>query len=257
MGKRQDVRAVLLTAVIILLAACGDPSLDGFGVTEDWLGDRTSGTNSTTQTTAQPTVTEVSSLTWYTPLADAVPDDPDAVIEQLWSESSQEDAFVQASANQISGALPDIKVPRVLPADTRHVTSQLVFGVSTGRLTNAYVAAFGFWTSEPYVTSRSVSQIAQLSVAIDESDPAPATDDTTLGCIRFNSTDVISCDPVAVDGSRAWWVIELDGAKLVWYDNGFRYELLDRQRIGVEAMTETANSMMLLAGVDFPDQAEP
>lgn len=256
MGKRQDRSILVCASLLLLVVACSDASLDGFGVTEDWLGERTAATVAPQTTDIAPGNVYVGTLDWYTPPAASVPSEPDAVVEELWSGSTQEDAFVQAAANQISAAVPGIKITTALPPETTHVTSQIVFGVSTGRLTNAYVAAFGFWKSEPYVTSRTVSQVAQLTVAIDDTDPAPAPDDATLGCVRFNSDDIVSCDPAAVDGSRAWWVIELDGAKLVWFDEGFRYELLDRQRLGVEAMTDIANSSEALSAVEFPVRSE-
>ncbi len=248
---------LLALACAFLLSACGDSPLAGFGVTEDWLGERGDGTVGTTGSVPVAARPGIETLVWYNPTAAFVDSDPEVVIESIWDRSSGTDAFVQAAANEISAALPGIKVPRVLPAGTAHVTSQIVYGVSTGRLTNAYVAAFGFWKSEPYLSSRSVSQLLQLKVAADGTDPAPAADDESLGCNRFNDRDITSCDPTSVLAARAWWIATLDGPVLVWYDGGFRYELLDRQKFGREVLVELASSMILLRDVDIAEQTDP
>jgi hypothetical protein len=248
---------LLALACAFLLSACGDSPLAGFGVTEEWLGERgdaTVGFNATVPLRVNP---GIDALIWYNPRAEFVDTDPTVVLETIWERSSGTDAFVQAAANEISAALPGIKVPRVLPPGTAHVTSQIVYGVSTGRLTNAYVAAFGFWRSEPYVSSRSVSQLLQLKVAEDGADPAPAADDEGLGCNRFNHRDITSCDPTSVSAARAWWIATLDGPVLVWYDSGFRYELLDRQKFGRDVLVELASSMILLRDVDVAEQTDP
>lgn len=240
---------------VVLLSACGDNPLAGFGVTDEWLGDRGDGTVRTVTTEAAALRPEVGSLVWYNPPVDSVSGDPAAVVEEIWARSSGTDAFVQAAPNEISVVVPDIKVPELLPVGTAHVTSQLVFGVSTGKLTNAYVAAFGFWKSTPYVTSRSVAQLLQLKVAEDSSDPAPSADDDSLGCNRFNDLDITACEPVSVSAARAWWVTTRDGPVLTWYDTGLRYELLDRQKFGKEILVELARSMILLRNVEFAEQS--
>lgn len=239
----------------VLLSACGDSPLVGFGVTEEWLGDRGDGTVRTVTTVAAETQPEVGSLDWYNPPVPFVQGDPPAVVEEIWARSPGTDAFVQAAPNEISAVVPAIKVPELLPAGTAHVTSQLVFGVSTGRLTNAYVAAFGFWKSTPYLSSRSVSQLLQLKVAEDSSDPAPSADDDSLGCNRFNDLDITACEPVSVSAARAWWVTTRDGPVLTWYDTGLRYELLDRQKFGKEVLVELARSMILLRNVAITEQS--
>lgn len=248
---------LLALACAFLLSACGDSPLAGFGVTEDWLGERGDGAVGFSTTVPVLVSPGIDSLVWYNPPAAFVDAEPTVVIATIWDRSSGTDAFVQAAANEISATLPDIKVPRVLPPGTAHVTSQLVYGVSTGRLTNAYVAAFGFWKSEPYVSSRSVSQLLQLKVAEDATDPAPAADDESLGCNRFNDRDITSCDPTSVSAARAWWIATLDGPVLVWYDSGFRYELLDRQKFGREVLVEVASSMILLRDVEVAEQTDP
>lgn len=248
---------LLALACAFLLSACGDSSLAGFGVTEEWLGERGDGTVGFTTSVPVAARPGIENLVWYNPRAEFVDSDPAVVLETIWERSSGTDAFVQAAANEISAALPGIKVPRVLPAGTAHVTSQIVYGVSSGRLTNVYVAAFGFWKSEPYVSSRSVSQLLQLKVAEDGADPAPAADDESLGCNRFNERDITSCDPISVSAARAWWIATLDGPVLVWYDGGFRYELLDRQKFGREVLAELASSMILLRDVDIAEQTGP
>ena len=248
---------LLALACAFLLSACGDSPLAGFGVTEEWLGDRGDGSVGFGTTVPVQVNPPIETLIWYNPRAEFVDADPAVVIESIWERSSGTDAFVQAASNEISAALPGIKVPRVLPPETTYVTSQIVYGVSTGRLTNAYVAAFGFWKSEPYVSSRSVSQLLQLKVAEDDADPAPAADDASLGCNRFNDRDITSCDPTSVSAARAWWIATLDGPVLVWYDSGFRYELLDRQKFGREVLVDLASSMILLRDVDATEQTDP
>lgn len=240
----------------ILLSACGDSPLAGFGVTEEWLGDKGDGTVGFVTTTPVAVNPPIGSLHWYNPPAAFVDADPSVVLDEIWKRSSGTDAFVQAAPNEISAVLPSIKVPTVLPPGSAHVTSQLVFGVSTGRLTNAYVAAFGFWKSEPYLSSRSVSQLLQMKVAEDSSDPAPAADDDSLGCNRFNDRDILSCDPVSVSAERAWWIATMDGPVLVWYDTGLRYELLDRQKFGPKVLIDLAGSMILLRDIELVEQTD-
>ncbi|MBK5268987.1 MAG: hypothetical protein JJE47_16325 [Acidimicrobiia bacterium] len=240
----------------VLLSACGDNPLGGLGVTEDWLGDPGDGIVRTVTTEAAATRPEVGSLDWYNPPVAFVEGDPAAVVEEIWARSSGTDAFVQAAPNEISAVVPAIKVPQFLPVGTAHVTSQLVFGVSTGQLTNAYVAAFGFWKSTPYRSSRSVSQLLQLKVAEDSSDPAPSADDDSLGCNRFNDLDITACEPVSVSAAVAWWITTRDGPVLTWYDTGLRYELLDRQKFGMEVLVELARSMILLRNVEIAEQSD-
>ncbi len=239
-----------------LLSACGDSSLAGFGVAEDWLGDKGDGTVGFATTTLVSVNPPIGSLDWYNQPAPFVDADPAVVVDTIWDRSSGTDAFVQASPNEISAVIPAIKVPTVLPPGSAHVTSQLVYGVSTGRLTNAYVAAFGFWKSEPYASSRSVSQLLQMKVAEDNSDPAPAANDESLGCNRFNDQDILSCEPVSVSAARAWWIATMDGPVLVWYDSGLRYELLDRQKFGPKVLIDLAGSMILLRDVELAEQTD-
>lgn len=251
------IRFGLLTLLCVgLVSACGDAPFADFGVTDDWLGERGAGTVDVATTEVAAGRVSIGSLVWYTPPADSVSDDPDVVATELWERSPGTDAFVQAAANEISGAVPGVKVPEFLPPGASHVTSQLVFGVSTGRLTNAYVAAFGFWSSKPYVTSRSVSQLLQLKIAPDETSPSVDSADPSLGCSRFTDSDVTFCESVALGGTRAWWVVSLDGPTLTWYDEGFRYEMLDRQSIGQEAVIELARSMILLRDVEIREQGD-
>ena len=253
---KRFIRRFAFLAVTVLVAACGDSPLADFGVTDEWLSEgQTDSTRTATAEVVEDSV-DVTALTWYTPLAGDVPSDSESVTTALWERSSKTDAFVQAAANELSVAVPELKVPASLPQGTSDVTSQLVFGVSTGRLTNVYVAAFGFWKAEPYVGSRSVSQVLQLFVAPDQSDPSPAVDDPTQGCGRFVDANVSSCEAVAVSGVLAWWVVGLDGANLIWFDNGLRYEMLDRQQLGQEVLIDVANSMVLLRDVAFVEQSD-
>ncbi len=241
----------------VLLSACGDNPLGGFGVTEDWLGDPGDGVVRTVTTEAAASRPEVGSLDWYNPPVSFVERDPAVLLEEIWARSSGTDAFVQAAPNEISAVVPAIKVPQFLPVGTAYVTSQLVFGVSTGQLTNAYVAAFGFWKSTPYRSSRSVSQLLQLKVAEDLTDPASAAEDETRGCNRFNDLDITSCEPVSISPGQGWWVTTRDGPVLTWYDGGLRYELLDRQKFGKEVLVEFVRSMILLSAVEIGEQTGP
>ncbi len=88
--------------------------------------------------------------------------DPAVVIETVWDVPRGPMRLCRLLPTRSVPHFPVSKYPGALPPGTAHVTSQIVYGVSTGRLTNAYVAAFGFWKSEPYVSSCSVSHSLEL-----------------------------------------------------------------------------------------------
>ncbi len=240
-----------LLGLVLVVSACGDAPLSGLGNASEWIGEPN--TTVAVQVTAPIEVSPLRSVTeaaWFNEPAAVLPSDPDAVVEAVWSRSNGTDAFVQAAPNEIAAALPGLLFPGQVPAETQHITSQLVFSTRTGTLASTLVAAFGLWSREPYTTSYSVSQLAVLRVARDSTFPDVELGDATEGCGRFgNRSDLTSCERVVVADTNAWWVDTLDGSTLIWYADGYRYEYFDRARVGREVVEDIVRSQVALAAM--------
>jgi len=240
---------VAVAALTMLLVACGDDTLAGLGAASDWVQEA--------QVEQAPVLPDagieggsgtIAAITWYNGWADEPLPDRATLIDKVWAETSGEDAFVQATPNEIAVVAPGISVPSNLSADVVQVTSQIVFATSTGTLDNAYVAAFGFWIDVPYLNSREVSQVASLQVAYDTAtviDPA----DPTLGCARFIDREFSNCQLATEISELAWWVTTIDGVSLIWLQDGFRYELLKRNKLSIDDAEGMALSMVSLDSV--------
>lgn len=261
---------------VVVLAACGDEPLQGVGGrSADWISsaaaDEPASTPSTRAAPApyQPTET----VAWYN---DGLGDpteiaEPEEVIAAVWSRSSGEDRFVQASPVEIARALPGIKFPDLVPGDVNHVTSQLVFSPGSGRLSDETVAAFGLWSSKPYTRSRSVAQRAVLWVERPEPDTlgeevAATHSNDGDGCGRFREEGAHGCRAVELGEHPGWWVDGDEGTLLVWYEDPFRYEISCRPDVGEDVMEMMAQHMRPLAElealealplIEDPTEADP
>lgn len=247
-------RAVALVA-FLFLSACGDAPFAELGRVDDWVDAGASDSTVpelATTTLAPDQPVPIDKIIWFNGWARSIGDDSNTVIQEVWTRTDGQDAYVQSAPNEIAAALPDIMIPGEVPSGVEKVTSQLVYARSKGNLTNFFVAAFGFWLLEPYTASSQVGQAATLKVAVEQEEPRDITDPTG-GCGRFADRDVTSCDPLVVNGHPAWWIVSLDGENLVLSQGGYRYEFTLRpnfERFDLEAM---ALSMVPLASVTPSD----
>jgi hypothetical protein len=227
--------ALMALLAVGVLGACSAPDgefLAQPGPAIGWVGEaqRTAGDPDTT--TTLPLLTDIGSVTWTNdPLAVAAEGATAVeVTQRIYGTSSGTDRYVQAAARDIATVLPGIDVPGVVPSDVRHVTSQLVFDPTIGRLANDPAAAFGFWVVEPYTQSRSVGQRAVLAVSLDADGELQLVSPED-GCRRFEGRG--SCEPVAIGSGTAWWLTDEEGSTLVWYAPPHRYELTMRGDAGL------------------------
>jgi hypothetical protein len=184
---------------------------------------------------------------------------PDEIVGFVWSRSSRQDRYVQASRKEIMAALPGLAVPELVPEHVAFVTSQLVFDPATGRLGSEAVAAFGFWSDKPYTKSRSVSQLAVMMVALDELPLEPVVPDT-IGvpespadderCRELVDGTVEECTEVMLeDGCPAWSLDLTEGWRLVWSRHGYTYDLFIRNADTVDVLAQMAGSCKELVPV--------
>ncbi len=230
------------------MGACGDQPLGGAGgVSRDWLGGDSS-TTTTVVITESPTTTlafslrSAEDLEWFTAGGVELPEEPEAVVQLVWERTNRVDEYVQVSADEISGALPDLGFPSIVPRDIGHVTSQLVFSTNTGSLAREFQAAFGLWTVEPYSRDRSVAQYAVLWVARDSRPPA-SIEDPGGGCSQFADQVPDTCRAHDLGSKVAWLLTDRAGSTLIWFENGYRYELFHRNQITTDEALAMADSI--------------
>lgn len=245
-------RILLVVALVVVAAACGDqPFNDAGEVTRDWLsgGTTTSTTrveSSSTTTTSAFALRPSEQLQWYTVRDEPVPAEPEAVISQVWERTDRTDEYVQASADEMAAALPDLEFPAVVPSDIEHVTSQLVYSTDTGRLAREFQAAFGLWSAQPYTRDRSVAQYAIIWVTRD-SRALAETQDPAEGCDFFAERVPDRCRAHELADKTAWLLTDRAGDTLVWFDSGYRYELFHRTLMTTDEALAMADSMTPLA----------
>ncbi len=266
-----------------LLAGCGtDAPLAGMGhMTERWIAAAPDPTTTTTlpvvaapvgllATNGGETIEWVNDDLGQLPLPTT--SSPEEVIGLVWSRSNREDRYVQASRSEIMAALPAVEVPELIPEQVAYVTSQLVFDPTTGTLGSEAVAAFGFWSDKPYTKSRSVSQMAVMTVSLDEPALEPVVPDT-IGvpespadderCRDLMDSTVEECTKLVLeDGCPAWSLELTDGWRLVWSEHGYTYDLFVRNADAPDLLARMAGSckqltpvQSVLAGADTPTGA--
>lgn len=233
---------------MLVVAACGDQPLDDAGsLTRNWLGGASTTTTTlaaapTTVTTSAFALRPSEELEWFTVGSADVPETPEEVITLVWERTNRVDEYVQASADEMAGALPDVGFPTLVPADVAHVTSQLVYSTNSGQLARQFQAAFGLWTSEPYSRDRSIAQYAILWVARDSRPPA-SLEDPGGGCAQFADRVPDTCRGHQLDGKAAWLLGDRAGNTLVWFENGYRYELFHRSQVTTDQALAMAQAM--------------
>lgn len=170
------------------------------------------------------------------------------VVATIWESGSGTDKYLQVARSDIGLALPGLGFPSMLPEEARHISSQLVYSLQTGRLGPDFIAAFGVWTVEPYTRTRDLAQKAVLLVGWDDIDRAALAVDPSGGCAWFRTRDFRSCEKGPDDLGPSWWVETFEGRTLIWVDGVYRYELRGRG-LGSGVIEAIARSMVPI--VDF------
>lgn len=249
MNRRHNLILVLL---LVAVAACGDQPLDEAGsLTRDWLNSGSTTSTSgvaaaTTTTTLAFALRPSEDLEWFTVGGTELPSGPDDVIALVWERTNRIDEYVQASAEEVAGALPQLSFPSIVPADVMHVTSQLIFSTDSGQLAREFQAAFGLWSAVPYSRDRSVAQSAILWVARDSRPPA-SIDDPGGGCDQFAKRVPDTCRAHQLENKAAWLLGDRAGDTLVWFQDGYRYELFHRSQVSTDEALAMADSMAPLS----------
>jgi hypothetical protein len=96
------------------------------------------------------------------------------------------------------------------------VTSQLVLAASEAAFEGDHIASFGMWTADPYTRSRTVGQLATITV------------------FAGGSTDLCAvagagCHTEQVGSRDVGLVVRSVGDTVVWSDTGLTYEMFVRE----------------------------
>ncbi|MBU1226526.1 MAG: hypothetical protein KJ698_04835 [Actinobacteria bacterium] len=212
--------SILLTALV--LAGCGDV-LEGVG---DLSSDFVRGGSSTTVTTVPDTgpdlgLSSITGINWVNDDLDLTASGSrEVLLRDVWQRGDGT-SYVQAGAREIAMALPGVQVPTLVPVPITYITSQLVFDEQTALLEAGTSAAFGYWSTEPYVLPRSEAQLMVLRVGLATSDEAAEFSDISV----FN-----------VEGGR----------ELAWVEGDYVYQLFCRTGVIEEACITVAGSFQPL-----------
>jgi hypothetical protein len=230
------------------LAACGDSPFQSLGERSSrWVTAPTVLTTSTVPTTI-PLARDAANLIWYNDDLGAGPENPEDVVAAVFARR-EGDRFVQASREEIRKVLEGVQFPSRVPPLSEYVTSQLVIE-NTGAVSDDPSAAFGIWTTEPYSRSRSVAQLIVIQVSRDPETAAEVeTEGADLSCARFAAGQTEGCDIEEIGGRTTWVLENASGTTMIWFDGTYRYEMFGRPFAAVEALRQTAASMMPLEAV--------
>ncbi|MBA2336597.1 MAG: hypothetical protein H0V96_02365 [Acidimicrobiia bacterium] len=206
MALRRRFAPVIV--VVLTLAGCG-----GGGGLLDTLGERSHEYVEGTTTIAPPTTAPVAStggvglksigegVAWYNDgIGGSNSNEVAVVISAVWRRGDGENRFIQATAREISVALPGVQFLSRLPGNSTSITSQLVYDTASATLDVGVSAAFGVWAGTPYEVAE--DRLVVLRIGQDVS--------------------------IAADTDRA--VVEVDdGVNLIWSDGLYQYELFCAQ----------------------------
>jgi hypothetical protein len=246
---RLGRHVVLVCAIVLSTAACGDHPLESIGLrSSNWINEPTVPTTIAVNTTI-PTVVTADQLFWSN---DAIETsnlaERDALLAEVF-ERRQGDRFVQASRAEIVSALPDVSFPGAVPSGAEWVSSQLVFE-NDGSVALDPSAAFGIWSAEPYTRSRSVAQMVVIRVSTDpEGADELASGEAVATCARFADRSSDSCEVVALGGRELWILDDAGGTTVIWYDTPYRYELFGRTFVPTRVLQDMSETMVPLASL--------
>ncbi|MPZ54226.1 MAG: hypothetical protein GEU79_16100 [Acidimicrobiia bacterium] len=252
MNRNQRAR-VMLALVGLLLASCSDDALAGIGAgPSDWISVSMPSTT-VAPTTTLPAAFGVNDVTWFNDtLVEEVPDDPEQVLEVVRDRRSG-DRFVQVSMAELGTVLPEVEIPATSVEPITHLTSQLVFESGSSDLNNDPVAAFGWWSAEPYTQSRSTAQIAVLTVALDSD--SEDIGDSDLTCDRFPDRE--PCLTTGVGADTQWQFETATGITSLWYQEPYRYELFIRDSVEADLADRMRTSFIDIGSVLAEREANP
>lgn len=216
---QRRIFALVCAVAGVVLTACGpEGPLDGLGDASSGFVHGDLATTSTIPIVPTDQGLEVVAtdqvLWWNDELDDQATGSADSVIARVWDRRAGS-RFVQASRAEIAAALPTIRFPEVVPADTRWITSQLVYDLDTSVLDQDTAAAFGLWRVEPYTVAEGSVMVLRVGAAPDDT-PSSRSDVT----------------PILVP----------DGLSLVWTEAGLRYELFCRSTVSEDVCFEVADA---------------
>lgn len=232
---------MLFTLWALLVSGCGEDPLRGLGEAGAWIDEPEPPSTTAARPTAQPvTFVHISSITWWNDgYGGSAFDGRDEVIARVAERRAGTDRFIQASRWEIAAVLPLVVVPARVPFQVETVTSQLVLDPVLPQLHPSTYAAFGYWTTEPYSSSRREAQLATLTVG-------PAQPE-----------EITSCEPPACR------VVDLGGQTLLqtqgalqttwnWQEAGLAYELAVRAAQDEVALEMIASTEPLADLVSVP-----
>jgi len=244
-GRKTATVAALMTAAIAL-SACGDSPLLSLGErSSGWINEPEVVTTTLPPTTV-PLIVDSSILQWSNQGIVALNlDDPEALIAEVF-QRREGDRYIQASPVEISTVLPGVSFPAVVPASAEWVSSQLIIE-NDGTLSDDPSAAFGIWSAEPYTRSRSVAQIATLTVSTDtETAIQVAEGAEEISCAKFSDQTTLQCETLDMEGRPVWRLLSSSGDKFVWFDALRRYELFGRSFIPNQALNQMVSQLTSL-----------
>lgn len=214
------MRRSTLVVLAVLLAGCGESPLAGVGDrSSEWLGaNRERPTVS--DTVERPTALELvpaAQLDWWNDELSLESDPPRAWLELISARRNPGDRFAQASRREIAAFFPDLEFPTRVPAEVRTVTSQLVLAASEATFDGNHIASFGLWTADPYTRSRTVGQLATITVFDG------ASDDLCAGVGSGCTTERVGPRTVGL-------VVRSAGETVVWSDAERTYQMFVREQ---------------------------
>ena len=246
------MRRLMLVTLVAALAACGESPLEGIGDrSSGWLGSARE-SSPVLSVEEQPVLRLVpaAQVRWWNDARFASSESLEVSLETISARRNPGDRFAQASRREIAALFPDLEFPARIPAEVQSVTSQLVLAASEATFEEGHIASFGLWTADPYTRSRSVGQLATITVYAGASEDPCAS--AGVGCETENV------------GARTVGLIERStGETVVWSDTERTYELFVRAPAvsAVHAMLESVAPISQLVeapqlGGDLPPQAE-
>lgn len=216
----------MLVALLTLVAACSETALSGLGErSSGWIEEVATTTTSPPTTVASPT-RPATEANWVNDEFGSPPPDSrsEEVVTQVVGRSTAASRFLQASRAEIALAVPLVEFPSLIPAEAEYITSQIVVDAGTLRLSANPTVAFGLWSVEPYTRSRSVGQVAVITVFTDSAGAAAAADvDSVCAAIvdRLCRVESLPSGPV-------WRLETSTEVTRLWFSGPYRYEMAAR-----------------------------
>jgi hypothetical protein len=251
-GVTMRRRMPAAVALVIGLSACASDPLGALGQrSAGWIDEAERRTPVVSTTIAVVSLVPTESVPWWNEeLGDLEPGSQEEAVRAVDARRRPGDRFGQASPREVARAVPGIRFPAVVPPSVASITSQLHFAPRSSELSGDFVAAFGFWTVEPYSRSRSVGQAAVLTISLD-ADGAIRGASGDLSCGTFAGAAVLGCSQGTIDDRTVWELAGELGETWVWFEGPLRHELFVRSGIGRAVAERMIASSVPLEQVAF------